>query len=172
MMINSDSVSDKGKQCSDLSIASTQQNVFFLTRPQSQFIQDARLCSPGAKGSKAKKEESIESYHRSLPWGVCCSLQALVWGSNKETWYEIVKINMRGRMFTAVTKHINEVCLLPNSGFACLIFIVNFYDDERGGICTKYRTNCKCYSPSQCNVRSQRLKVSPMLLPLSTDFSR
>ena len=80
--------------------------------------------------------------------------------------------NMRGRMFTAVTKHINEVCLLPNSGFVCLIFIVNFYDDERGGICTKYRANCKCYSPSQCIVRSQRLKVSPMLLPLSTDFSR
>ena len=76
--------------------------------------------------------------------------------------YEIVKKNMRGKMFTAVTKHINEVCLLPNSGFACLIFIVNFYDDERGGICTKYRTNCKCYSPSQCIVRSQRLKVSPM----------
>ena len=64
--------------------------------------------------------------------------------------------NMRGRMFTAVTKHINEVCLLPNSGFVCLIFIVNFYDDERGGICTKYRANCKCYSPSQCIVRSQR----------------
>ena len=84
----------------------------------------------------------------------------------------LLKRNMRGQMFTAVTKHINEVCLLPNSGFACLIFIVNFYDDERGGICTKYRTNCKCYSPSQCNVRSQRLKVSQMLLPLSTDFSR
>ena len=63
MMINSDSVSDKGKQCSDLSMASTQQNVFFLTGPQSQFIQDARLCSPSAEESKAKKEENIESYH-------------------------------------------------------------------------------------------------------------
>ena len=127
MMINSDSVSDKGKQCSDLSMASTQQNVFFLTGPQSQFIQDARLCSPSAEESKAKKEESIESYHDPLPWGAGCSLQALVWGSNKETWYEIVKLfvrllkkHMRGQMFTAVSKHNNEVCLLP-SGLVCLI---------------------------------------------------
>ena len=67
MMINSDSVSDKGKQRSDLSMASTQQKVFFLTRPQSQFKQDARLCSPGAEESKAKKEESIESHRDPLP---------------------------------------------------------------------------------------------------------
>ena len=54
-------------------------------------------------------------------------------------------------MFYAVTKHINEVCLLPNS-FVNLIFIWNFYDDERGENCTKYLKNCKCYSPSQRHV--------------------
>merc|ERR1712240_709196 len=58
-------------------------------------------------------------------------------------------------MFNAVTKHINEVCLLLNS-FVNLIFIRNFYDDERGEICTKYLKNCKCYTPSQCIARSQR----------------
>ena len=63
---------------------------------------------------------------------------------------------MRGQMFTAVTKHINEVCLLP-SGFVCFFFQVNFYDDERGETCSKYLKNCKCKPPSQCIVRSQRL---------------
>ena len=62
---------------------------------------------------------------------------------------------MRGQMFTAVTKHINEVCLLPNS-FVNLIFMRNFYDDERGEICTKYLKNCKCYSSSQCEVTKTR----------------
>ena len=105
---------------------------------------DAELCSPGAEESKAKEEKSIESHHRRLPWGVGCSLQALVWKLEIKEW-ECLE-NMPGEMFTAVTMQTNGVCILP-IGFVCLI---------ASGWFSMMIKNCKCYPPLQFIVRSQR----------------